>query len=1145
MILFPHRGSVTGILAAGWLLTGLPLAAEVPPQPGTIHDGLAPADAVAAFTAYDGFRVEMVAAEPDVRQPVAMSIDHRGRLWVAEAYGYPTRNEGDEGGDRILIFEDGNGDGTFETRKIFIEGLNLVSGLEVGFGGVWVGAAPYLLFIPDRDGDDVPDGPPERLLDGWGWQDTHETLNSFIWGPDGWLYGCHGVFTHSRVGKPGTPDEERSPINAGVWRFHPGSRVFEVFAHGTSNPWGLDFDDHGQAFITACVIPHLYHVIQGGRYQRQAGRHFDPHTYDDIKTIADHLHYSGSHFRDGVAAGIEAGRGGGHAHCGLSIYLGDQFPPQFRNALLFNNLHGHRINHNVAGRNRSGYVGSSRPDFLFSNDRQHMGIALRYGPDGGLFLIDWYDKQTCHHTLHEAWDRSNGRIYKITYGEAPPRQVDLAAEDDLALVRHHLAANDWYVRTARRLLHERRLAGRAMDAGALAELRELLGHPDETRRLRGLWTLHAIGDLTDSRLLEVLRRDAGEHVRAWAVQLLNESPPSPEVVEALVEHASVEKSAHVRLYLASALQRWPLDRRRAMAAALLARGEDADDPNIPLILWYGVADLAASDPALALELAMEARIPLVRRFLIRRLAGDEAGRERVLAAVVGAAQDSNIPADAVIGLGQALGDARSLPAPPSWEAAAAVFDRLADDVSRRELEKLATVFGDVRASGRFRNLVADPTAAKEDRLAALENLQRMQDPELADILMGRVRRSDDPLRIEWLRALGREQARSVAPLLLGLYPGFSAEEKQAAVLVLATTSEGARELAGALASGSIPRGEVSAFAVRQMRNFGDQTIDDLLAEHWGVVGAGGGNKQAEIARWLAALTPEVLAGADLRRGRAVYRAACHACHVLMGDGNPLGPDLTGSNRSDLGYVLENILDPGAIVGLDYQLHLFELHDGRTMAGMLRGSSDSAMTVAMVGSPDLVLRHDEIREHRISPVSLMPEGLLDNLTSDEVRDLIGYLRSPRQVPLPSPGELVIDDADLSVGEIGGGKVSQQDMSGFSGGAWSNNRQLWWTGGKPGDSLALGFGAQRAGRHEVYAVFTMARDYASVRLSLNDEPAGEFDLYHPQVVTTGEVLLGSFELEEGSQELVVTITGAHPDAVKSHLFGIDRLRLVPME
>ena len=223
-----------------------------------------------------------------------MTIDDRGRLWVAENHAYPFKAKPEEARDRILIFEDTDGDGTLDSRKLFYEGLNMVTGLEYGFGGVWVGAAPELLFIPDANHDDQPDGPPQVLLDGWGLQDTHETLNSFIWGPDGWLYGCHGVFTHSKVGKPGTPQEQRVPLNAGVWRYHPQRHEFEVFAHGTSNPWGVDFDAHGQCLIEACVIPHLYHMVQGGRYERQAGQHFNPYTYDDIKTIADHRHYLGA-----------------------------------------------------------------------------------------------------------------------------------------------------------------------------------------------------------------------------------------------------------------------------------------------------------------------------------------------------------------------------------------------------------------------------------------------------------------------------------------------------------------------------------------------------------------------------------------------------------------------------------------------------------------------------------------------------------------------------------------------------------------------------------------------------------------------------------------------------------------------------------
>ena len=274
---------------------------------------LTPKQAIDKMTFPDGFRVNAFAAEPDVVQTFAFCFDDRGRVWVAENLNYLTRGsdsfeEGPKG--RIIILEDTDGDGRFDDKKLFVDEIFFPSGLAIGFGGVWVGSPPNLLFIPDENRDDRPDGKPRVVLNGWGRNDRHETLNSFLWGPDGWLYGCHGVFTHSRVGKPGVPDEERVPLNAGVWRYHPAKEKFEVFAWGTSNPWGLDFDDHGQAFITACVIPHLFHMIQGGRYHRQGGRHFNPHVYDDIKTVADHRHKS--------------------AHGGARFYLADQFPERYR-----------------------------------------------------------------------------------------------------------------------------------------------------------------------------------------------------------------------------------------------------------------------------------------------------------------------------------------------------------------------------------------------------------------------------------------------------------------------------------------------------------------------------------------------------------------------------------------------------------------------------------------------------------------------------------------------------------------------------------------------------------------------------------------------------------------------------------------------
>ncbi|MBI4606551.1 MAG: VCBS repeat-containing protein, partial [Planctomycetes bacterium] len=577
--------------------------------------GLSPQEAAEAMAVPEGFAVDLVAGEPDLHQPVAFAFDERGRIWAAEAHTYPLRVKGkegrwDEGKDRIVVFADEDADGRFETRKVFAEGLNLVSGLEVGFGGAWVGAAPYLLFFPDRDRDDRPDGPPEVLLDGWGFEDTHETLNAFIWGPDGWLYGCHGVFTHSRVGKPGTPEKDRVPLNAGVWRYHPLRRDFEVFAWGTSNPWGVDFNDLGQAFLTACVIPHLYHVVQGARYERQSGRHFDEHGFWEITTIADHRHYAGDigehawwgHEPVTPAATLDAG--GGHAHCGAMVYLGDSFPAAYRDALFLCNVHGNRVNVDHLERRGSGYVGRHGKDFLVANDRWFRGINLKTGPDGAVYLIDWYDKNACHRAQPEIWDRTSGRLYRVSHGPHRPVPVDLARLEAPELAELALHPNDWQVRQARRLLQER-----GPDPAARRRLVEVFrAHPRADRKLRALWALHAAGGLEEPLVLEALA-SPHEHLRAWALQLAGEGRAlAPAVLSRAEALAREDPSPVVRLYLASLLQRLPLGERWGIARGLAARAEDSGDHNLPYLTWYGIEPLVEADPKQALELAAGARI---------------------------------------------------------------------------------------------------------------------------------------------------------------------------------------------------------------------------------------------------------------------------------------------------------------------------------------------------------------------------------------------------------------------------------------------------------------------------------------------------------------------------------------------------------
>jgi putative membrane-bound dehydrogenase-like protein len=626
----------------------------LPPMDPVLHAGLSGEEAARAMSLPTGFSVKLAAAEPDVTRPIAFALDDRGRLWVAEAHTYPTRAEGDQGQDRIVIFEDTDGDGRLDNRKVFIEDLNLVSGIEIGFGGVWVGSAPYLLFIPVAAGTDQPSGPPRVLLDGWGYEDTHEVLNTFTWGPDGWLYGTHGVFTHSNVGKPGAPESERQRLNGAIWRYHPTRHVFEVFAEGTSNPWGLDFNDYGHAFTTACVIEHLYHVVQGARYKRQAGQHFNPHIYDDIKTVADHVHWVG---RKGPHAGNSrsGSAGGGHAHAGAMIYLGgDGWPREYRDSILMNNIHGHRANSDRLQRSGSGYRAAHGPDFLMAHDSWSQMLNFRYGPDGSVFAIDWYDKNQCHSSNPEVHQKTLGRIFKISHESDRWAPVDLTKLTADALVDLQLHRNDWYVRHARRILQER-----GPDANVHTRLKHILqDNPDVTRRLRALWALHVTGGLREQDKLELLNH-ANEYVRSWAIYLLVEArQPSDEALRRFAKLARQDTSPLVRLYLASALQRTPVAKRWEILAGLIAHEEDAGDPNLPLMVWYAAEPLPDIDMTRALALALESKLPQTFSFMVQRIASARTAEAlRVLAERLVRTENPARQAELVKGLNQVISPA--------------------------------------------------------------------------------------------------------------------------------------------------------------------------------------------------------------------------------------------------------------------------------------------------------------------------------------------------------------------------------------------------------------------------------------------------------------------------------------------------------
>jgi len=374
--------STAFILSLGvYLLCGFATAADSPPQPLIPHaqdkPPNDPRDAVTAaklMTVPAGFTVEVVAAEPDLVNPVAMAIDDRGRFWVTESLEYPRREPG-VGKDRVKILEDTDGDGKADRFTVFLEGLNIPSGIAVGHGGVWVVNSPDLLFVQVTDGDGKADQ-QEVVVTGFGRTDTHELPNSLTWGPDGWLYGLNGVFNHSHVRYSKTnPNYQENhpgwPLTCALFRIHPRTREFQVFCEGTSNPWGIAFNDEGEAFISACVIDHLWHLVETGYYHRQGGP-YPPFTWK-IESIVKHKHQKA-------------------AYCGIHFFDSDSYPEKYRRKLYMGNIHGGCLNVDHVVPVGSTYQGFGEPDFLTANDAWFMPVVQKTGPDGSLYVLDWYDR---------------------------------------------------------------------------------------------------------------------------------------------------------------------------------------------------------------------------------------------------------------------------------------------------------------------------------------------------------------------------------------------------------------------------------------------------------------------------------------------------------------------------------------------------------------------------------------------------------------------------------------------------------------------------------------------------------------------------------------------------------------------------------
>jgi putative membrane-bound dehydrogenase-like protein len=982
----------SAVPAAAALALGLSLTAVcgLPAQKGARNEpvphgqdrmpgpALSPAEAIRKMTVPPGFTVELVASEPELVNPVAMTFDEKGRIWVAESLEYPRRSAG-PGRDRIKVFEDKDGDGKYETVTVFAEGLNIPSGIAVGHGGVWVANSPDILFYKVGP-DGKAAGKPEVVVTGFGRTDTHELPNSLTWGPDGWLYGLNGVFNYSRVRQKG----KEWAFTCALFRIHPRTREFQLFCEGTSNPWGIAIDGEGSFFVSACVIDHLWHLAETGYYHRQAGP-YPPFTWK-IDSIVRHRHQKA-------------------AYCGLVWFDSDAYPAEYREKLYMGNIHGGCVNSDMLTRDGSTYLARTRPDFLTANDQWFMPVAQKVGPDGCLHVLDWYDRYHCYQDANRdpaGIDRRHGRLYRVRYKGTPrAAKFDLASETDDRLIERLGSPNVYFRDLAQRLLCERLPAS----AGLRPKLEKLALDDSSPRkaRLHALWALVGAGPLEPTFHRKLLTHaDAG--FRAWGVRAAgNAGKVGNEVRDGVVALAK-DRSPDVLLQVAVAAPK--LEGVRPLPLLIDVLAQAGDDRLIPHIVWQNLHPLLEERAGRFLAVLRErGATPNLGRILPRVIervlasrkpdpavladllavvregrSADAGAARQVLAMLATKVQSGEIQGAALAGLRTRLGPVLSAEAEKPGGPL------------RQDALLLAATLGEKAALPAVRRM-----AERGDdgpRLRALEALVAARDEKALEAAGAALADGKRPagFRAGVLAALGRLDDDRVAPVVLARFDRLEGDLKPRAVELLTQRAGWAKALLKAVAEKKVAAGVLNVNQARRLLASRDAELVKLVREHYGTVREERNPAREKVVAQMRRMLERTKG--DPERGITVYKKLCAQCHKIHGEGVEVGPDITSNGRSTFEQLLSNVFDPSLVIGAGYQAVTVETVTGRSLTGLLVEDSPARVVLKVQGGKQEVVARKDVERVQVSKLSLMPEDVEKQLGPQEIADLFAFLALDR-------------------------------------------------------------------------------------------------------------------------------------------------------
>jgi putative membrane-bound dehydrogenase-like protein len=976
----------------------IPHGQSAPPGPA-----LSPQEAIKKMTVPPGFHVELVAAEPDIVNPVAMTFDERGRIWITESIEYPRRSAG-PGKDRVKVLESTKGDGKFDKITTVIEGLNIPSGIAVGHGGVWVANSPDLLFYAFEDFAKLKLAKPQVVVTGFGRADTHELPNSLTWGPDGWLYGLNGVFNPSHIKHKG----KEHKFTCAMFRIHPRTKDFKIFCEGTSNPWGLAFNDNGDAFVSACVIDHLWHLTETGYYHRQGGP-YPPYTWK-IGSIVKHKHQQA-------------------AYCGLCWFDSDAYPPEYREKLYMGNIHGNCINCDELTRDGSTYLAKPRADFLKANDAWFMPVAQKVGPDGCMYILDWYDRYHCYQDANRdpaGIDRVNGRLYRVVYKDYKPAgKFNLAEEDNDKLIERLKSPNVFFRQIAQHRLSDALsyldfhskppesglfLSKKALDC--YAKLMRIVRDDKEDRkiRLQALWCLMGYRIFPDDAASLLVHEDAT--MRAWGIHALMyavEIHPDlrPKLTPKILALAK-DPSPIVQLQVAIAARN--LKSVDPLPVFLEVLTHCGDDKLIPHIVWQNLHPLLEKDGDRFLTLAGKvdlAKSPGLAKVLPRaidRILGNESGNTLSVLKFIDklTAKDRNDPTArlALAGITNRIqnGELGSQPRDTLKKNLVPMLPTLCQDTMNHPLcfeASLLAVTMNEKYGQDYVTTVFHSSKDAGERLRALDAMIAGPIKNL-ETEVGRMIETNDAklpgYRGQALGKLGKINAPWVARITLMHYRDFNVDEQAKAIELLTQRPAWGKALFEQIADKKISKDVVNINQARRLLATKDAELTKLVAKHWGLARESRNPEREKVVAEMKELfkrTP-----GDAKAGVVVFKKLCAQCHKIHGEGVDVGPDITSNGRADFDQLLSNIFDPSLVIGAGYQAVTVNTKQGQLISGLIVEDNSERVVLKVQGGEQKAIARKDVDEQFTSKLSMMPEDLERQLRPQEIVDLLSFLSLDR-------------------------------------------------------------------------------------------------------------------------------------------------------